>query len=102
MAVGEGSGGAKLMAVYVLRNGVLVEKRRMGVRAPENDFPTPMLSRMEPYASPIDGKEITSWGQRDRDLRDNNAYDPRDGSIKDAPRTGPKFDPAQYDFPFDD
>jgi hypothetical protein len=47
--------------------------------APESGFPKPMISCLTPYRSPIDGKEITSWRQRDRDLKDNNAYDPRDG-----------------------
>jgi hypothetical protein len=62
------------MTVYVLRDGELVEKRAAGpLRG------GPYISRLEPYRSPIDGKEITSWRQRDRDLKDSNSYDPRDG-----------------------
>ena len=80
--------------IYVLRNGHLVPKgsvraARASARA---DFPTPRLSRLEPYESPIDGKEITSWAQRDRDLKENNAYDPRDVSRK-PPNVRPE--PAQ-------
>ena len=64
------------MTVYVLRNGVLVERRvDLKVNA---DFPMPMLSRMEPYESPVTEKEITSWRDRDRDMAAAGAVDPRD------------------------
>jgi hypothetical protein len=69
------------MTVYVWRAGELVEKTTENRQTKDKAglFPTPMLSRApEPYASPIDGREITSWGQRDKDLRDSNSYDPRD------------------------
>lgn len=78
------------MTVYVLRGGKLVEKR--GSRA-KRKFPN--VSRLEPYESPIDGKEITSWGQRDRDLKESNSYDPRD--LKNE---RPK--PRQLTLPFGD
>jgi hypothetical protein len=84
------------MTVWVIRNGVLVKKGSM--QEARNDkrsiFPTPRLSRLEPYQSPIDGKEITSWSQRDKDLRDSNSYDPRDVSHE-----RPK--PKQLSLPFD-
>jgi hypothetical protein len=67
------------MSIYVLKDGKLVEvQKRVSRETP--DFPTPMISRIEAYESPIDGREITSWGQRDRELKDNDCYDPRDFS----------------------
>ena len=70
------------MTVYVIRNGVAVPKHSLGAAHADKRsiFPSPRLSRLEPYASPINGKEITSWAAREKDLRDNNAYDPRDVS----------------------
>jgi hypothetical protein len=64
------------MTVYVIRKGKLVEK--MAIARSKRQLPEPYISRLEPYESPIDGKEITSWGQRDRDLKESNSYDPRD------------------------
>jgi len=60
-----------------------------------------MLSYLAPYASPIDGREISSWSQRDADMAANNAYDPRD--VKEKPKhVRPKFDPSgQLALPFD-
>ena len=80
------------MTVYVLRDGVLVPK---GTARPLEfpkiaNFPTPNVSRLEPYASPIDGREITSWGARDRDMKENNAVDPRDLKVKRHVRPEPK------------
>ena len=68
------------MTVWIIREGKLVEKASLEDAAADKRsvFPRPRLSRLEPYESPIDGKEITSWGQRDKDLRDSNSYDPRD------------------------
>ena len=69
------------MTVYVRRNGKLVDKATLR-QAPfdpmEVRFPTPRISRFEAYESPIDGKEVTSWRQRDRDLDENDCFDPRD------------------------
>lgn len=70
------------MTIWVYRRGRMVIKgseediRLTSVAS--SDFPTPRVSRMEPYESPIDGKEVTSWGQRDREMQANDAYDPRD------------------------
>lgn len=67
------------MTVWVFHQGKVVIKgsvRRESVA--RADFPTPQISRLEPYESPIDGKEISSWRQRDQELKANDAYDPRD------------------------
>ena len=69
------------MAVYVRRDGVLVDKRTgepMALSDAPPRFPTPRVSRMEPYESPITGKEITSWGERDRDMKASDSVDARD------------------------
>ncbi len=48
------------MTIFVLRNGVLVLKRsdRAAAHNPtaRSDLPAPMLSRMEPFQSPVTGK----------------------------------------------
>ena len=79
------------MTVYVYREGRLVEKRLVRLadavskaeRALRDDmrgpmFPLPYVSRMEPFESPVTGEEITSWRQRDADMRAADAVDPRD------------------------
>jgi len=83
--------------IYVLRDGKLVPKGsvRGSLATNRADFPTPRLSKLEPYASPIDGHEVTSWGERDRELQANNAYDPRDFNERPKPK------PEQLDLPFD-
>ena len=68
------------MTVYVIRNGELVPKR-WSVSAP-GGFPAPMLSRFTAMESPVTGKEITSWRDRDRDMAAVGAVDPRDLSRK--------------------
>jgi hypothetical protein len=68
------------MTVYVIRNGRLVRKETSAKKLPSQNFPTPMLSRLEPYESPITGKEVSSWRERDRELAANDCYDPRDFS----------------------
>jgi hypothetical protein len=82
--------------IYVLREGVLVPKgsvrEAQATQSSRADFPTPRLSRLEPYASPIDGHEVTSWGERDREMKANNAYDPRDvsrepGNVRPEPKS---------------
>jgi hypothetical protein len=62
---------------YVLREGRLVPK--VG-RAPaaRSDFPAPFFARFEPMESPVTGREITSERQRQRDMQEADAYDPRD------------------------
>ena len=68
------------MTIWVYRGGVMVMKglERSGLTPVRSSFPTPMISRIEAYESPIDGKEISSWGQRDRELRAHDCFDPRD------------------------
>jgi len=65
------------MTVYVYRNGQIVEKSCQ-TKHEANSFPTPMISRMEPFESPITGREITSWRERDRDMKASDSVDPRD------------------------
>jgi hypothetical protein len=65
------------VSVYVIRNGKLVEKRA-SPSSSRSDFPTPMLSKIEPFESPVTGKEISSWRERDRDMQAVDAVDPRD------------------------
>jgi hypothetical protein len=66
------------MTVFVLRDGRLVEKTCELKSQINSHFPTPMLSRMEPFESPVTGREITSWRERDRDMEAVGACDPRD------------------------
>jgi hypothetical protein len=69
------------VTVWVIRDGQLVDKNN-GVKNPtdflRSSFPAPMLSRMEPFESPVTEKEITSWRERDRDMAAAGAVDPRD------------------------
>jgi hypothetical protein len=65
------------MTVYVIRDGRLVEKRSVGNDRPIS-FPTPSVSRMTPFESPVTGKEISSWRERDADMKAANAFDVRD------------------------
>ena len=68
-----------MSTLYVFRDGVLVPKAEAKTRpVARSHLPSPRLSRLEPYESPIDGREITSWKARDKDLRDSNSYDKRD------------------------
>jgi hypothetical protein len=64
------------MTVWVVRNGEVVEKGPAPVDTPS--FPCPMISRMTPFESPVTGKEISSWRERDRDMAAAGAVDPRD------------------------
>jgi hypothetical protein len=68
------------MTVYVRRNGVLVDKQTGEPMRHDGaiGLAAPRVSRMEAFESPITGKEVTSWGQRDREMRENNCFDPRD------------------------
>lgn len=67
------------MTVFVIRDGALVAKGA-DRRAPpaRSDFPAPMLSHMEPFESPVTGKEISSWRAREHDMAAVDAVDPRD------------------------
>ena len=76
------------MTVYLLRNGVLVDKRRVQIaeeiarrgRDLRDDMQParPYVSRFEAYESPIDGKTVSSDRQRELDLYKSNSYDERD------------------------
>lgn len=69
------------MTVYVVRNGTVVEKASLPEAAADrrSTYPTPMLSpRLETFESPVTGKAITSWRDRDRDMNAADAVDPRD------------------------
>jgi hypothetical protein len=68
------------MTIFVRRNGELVNKEtgEPMVFDPFFAFPTPRIARFECYPSPIDGKTISSWRQRDRDMAACDAVDPRD------------------------
>lgn len=68
------------MTVWVVREGQLVEKAsvRAAVADRRSIFPAPMVSRFECMESPVTGKDISSWRERDRDMHAAGAVDPRD------------------------
>ena len=68
------------MTVWIIREGRLVEKGSLQEAHDDKRsiFPTPMVSRMEPFESPVTGKEISSWRERDRDMKAADAVDTRD------------------------
>lgn len=73
------------MTVYVIRDGTVVEKSSVPEAAADrrSTYPTPMLSpRLETFESPVTGKAITSWRERDRDMQRADAVDPRDIPVK--------------------
>ena len=74
------------MTVYVIVNGELVPKR-WSAPAP-GGFPSPRVSRMESFESPVTGESISSWRQRDRDMHAVDAIDRRDipQSVRDKRR----------------
>ena len=63
---------------YVLRQGELVPKERVGSPAASSDLPAPSLHRFEAMESPVTGHMITSERQRQRDMTEHGCYDPRD------------------------
>lgn len=67
------------MPTYVFYNDRLIEKRYLpaSYRA-LSDLPAPMIQSFNSYSSPIDGQNISSHRQRDRDLHHSGSYDPRD------------------------
>lgn len=65
------------MTVFVIRDGKLVEREAPKVLE-KSAFPCPRVSRMTPFDSPVTGKEISSWRERDRDMAAAGAVDPRD------------------------
>ncbi|MER8619175.1 hypothetical protein NKG99_20445 [Mesorhizobium sp. M1409] len=68
------------MTVWVMRDGQLVDKASVPAARADfrSIFPAPRISRMEPFESPVTGKEVTSWRQRDAEMRAVDAFDPRD------------------------
>jgi hypothetical protein len=66
--------------IYVLRDGQMVEKTTIDLRqfAKTANFPTPAISRFEAFDSPVTGQPISSWRQRERDMHQADAVDPRD------------------------
>jgi hypothetical protein len=66
------------MTVYVLRGDKLVPKERTKPDMSENVLSCPMISRFEVMESPVTGREVTSWRDRDRDMDAVGAVDPRD------------------------
>jgi hypothetical protein len=68
------------MTTFVIRDGELVEKASFAAALADRRsiFPAPMLSRMTPFESPVTGKEISSWRERDADMKAAGAVDVRD------------------------
>jgi len=66
------------VTVWVIRDGKLVDKASLPRRQPANGFPTPMVSRMQPFDSPVDGRELSTWRERDAHMREHDCVDPRD------------------------
>jgi hypothetical protein len=66
--------------IYVFRDGRVVPKPIAVHRErPAGALATPMLSpRFETFESPVTGRAVTSWRDRDRDMADGGAVDPRD------------------------
>ena len=67
------------MTVWVYRNGELVEKRKIqGSIIAHSDLASPRVSRFEAFDSPVTDKSISSWRQRDADMKAVDAVDVRD------------------------
>ena len=67
------------MPTYVAHKGQLIEKHLKPQKAAaRSSLPAPAVHGFETYASPIDGKPISSHRQRDKDLHTSGSYDPRD------------------------
>jgi len=65
--------------IWVFRKGALVPKTRLAdVNNARSDLPSPLVSRLETYESPVTGKDVSSWRQRDKDMQRADAIDPRD------------------------
>lgn len=65
------------MTIWIMRDGNLVKKRNQRWKA-RSDLPTPRVSRFETMESPVTGKDISSWRQRDADMKAADAVDVRD------------------------
>lgn len=66
------------MTVYVVRNGVLVEKGTLIPELMSSPLAAPYVSRFAAFESPVTGKQISSWRERERDMTAAGAVDPRD------------------------
>jgi hypothetical protein len=68
------------VTVFVIRDGRVIEKGSFDAAMSDRRsiFPSPMVSRMTPFESPVDGRDITTWRERDADMKRVNACDPRD------------------------
>lgn len=92
---------------FVYRDGEIVERvrrRQAPGGANGNALPTPHVSRPLSYESPVTGKEITSWRERDADLKAADACDPRDLGSNFEFRRGRdvQFEEAKSGREFDD
>jgi hypothetical protein len=65
------------MTVFVIRGDRLIEKPERGSTR-KTSFPSPMVSRMTTFESPVTGQSISSWRQRDADMQAAGAVDRRD------------------------
>lgn len=68
------------MTVYVSRHGRWVDKRtgEPMLDGTEAGLLSPRVSRFEEMESPVTGKTITSWRERDADMKAADAVDMRD------------------------
>jgi hypothetical protein len=73
-----GAQGGAVMTVFIIREGRLIEKGEEVLERVPASFPAPMVSRMISFDSPVTGKTISSWRERDRDLYASGSVDPRD------------------------
>lgn len=93
--------------IYVLRDGKLVDKRtveRADLWRPDarSDFPSPMIQPAFPdMESPVTGKTIGSWAERERDMKAADAVDARDvprGPIEKRKRERARPDTAPIEW----
>jgi len=55
-----------------------VPKVGAGPPAARSDLPAPFFARFDAFESPVTGQPVTSERQRQRDMQQANAFDPRD------------------------
>jgi hypothetical protein len=90
--------------VYVFRNGELVEKGSLEPepRESRSDFPTPMIQpHFADMESPVTGKVVGSWKERERDMRAVDAVDARDvprGPIEKRKKDRARPDSAPFEW----
>lgn len=68
------------MTVWVFRDGRMVDKSTVGPQnfAKKANLASPRVSRFESFDSPVTEKSISSWRQRDADMKAVDAFDRRD------------------------